>query len=327
MAGEIMGQDWKWPFWSHCMQIWPKLPTRFLHYCQSRKKLKFSNLQTCTTLRLGGEEPAPTDRYRDTTVRWQAGKFCRPLLPIKCILRSGDWGWRDQVLNLFIEFHPRQCSHYSTPNLLCGASGRGKCECFLVSSPSSLGSMAAAVLVQRHVEHLWHIQLARNHPGYDLKFSWPVPIYCFLLWYLTNDHQVWIKKRSCFSKYIICYSLNIIKSSFHLAAPDVHQSLGTLVVPSQTADHDHLVAAPLCARAPAAGGRPSLGPPVDNAGHVCAEDGCGATDHWDGEDISHQFQGPIFTSVEDTKSMDDVWPPPVKIKWIVTVRCQRDMGT
>ena len=63
----------------------------------------------------------------------------------------------------------------------------------------------------------------------------------------------------------------------HLAAPDVHQSLGTLVVPGQPADHDHLVAPPRGARAPAAGGGPSLGPPVDHAGHVRAEDGCGAT--------------------------------------------------
>ena len=36
----------------------------------------------------------------------------------------------------------------------------------------------------------------------------------------------------------------------------------------------------------------------------------------------------LFTSVEDTKSMDDVWPPPPgKIKSIVTVRGQRDMET
>ena len=41
--------------------------------------------------------------------------------------------------------------------VLCGASGRGKVlvECFLVRSPSSLGSIAAAVLAKRPVEHLW----------------------------------------------------------------------------------------------------------------------------------------------------------------------------
>ena len=34
----------------------------------------------------------------------------------------------------------------------------------------------------------------------------------------------------------------------------------------------------------------------------------------------------IFTSVEDTKSMDDIWPPG-KIYRIETHRGQRDMGT
>ena len=39
---------------------------------------------------------------------------------------------------------------------VCGESdvGKGLVECFLVSSPSSLGSTAAAVLAQRPVEHL-----------------------------------------------------------------------------------------------------------------------------------------------------------------------------